>query len=203
MKITDLSIVFVLIFSPIFWVISHNTNSAQEAQYLSDRYKMALQSAVLDAGAVMHQNEKQNDEAGYDSTKFVKADKELALATFTQTMALNMGILNDPAAIRAMFNYIPALVVLDYDGYYIFAIETEMTGKLEESFRQVWSPKSPIHILIQMVTVLISHSMGMCMPMTQVWASGWRVSRKNWPPARKSPCFRMPRRLSRSDEAGS
>ncbi|WP_408892233.1 hypothetical protein [Paenibacillus taichungensis] len=143
MKITDLSIVFVLIFLPIFWVISHNTDNAQEAQYLSNRYKMALQTAVLDAGAVMHQNEKQNDEAGYDSTKFVKADKELALATFTQTMALNMGIQDDPAAIRAMFNYIPAVVVLDYDGYYILANETEVTGNLEDSFRQVWSPKKP------------------------------------------------------------
>ncbi|MGC5772964.1 hypothetical protein [Paenibacillus pabuli] len=143
MKITELSIVFVLIFLPIFWVVSHHTDSAREAQYLSNRYRAALQTAVMDAGAIMHQNEKQNDEAGYDSSKFVKADKELALLTFTQTMALNMGIQDDPAATKAMFNYIPAIVVLDYDGYYILANETELTGKLEGSFRHVWSPKKP------------------------------------------------------------
>lgn len=143
MKITELSIVFVLIFFPLFWIISLHTQDAEEANYLGHRYRSALQTAVMDAGAVMHQNEKQNDEAGYDSTKFVKADKELALLTFTQTMALNMGIQDDPAAIRNMFNYIPAVVILDYDGYYMFSTETEMTGNREDSFRQVWSPKKP------------------------------------------------------------
>ncbi|WP_458122890.1 hypothetical protein [Paenibacillus sp. Z3-2] len=143
MKITELSIVFVLIFFPLFWIISLHTQDAEEAQYLGHRYRAALQTAVMDAGAVMHQNEKQNDEAGYDSTKFVKADKELALLTFTQTLALNMGIQDDPAAIRSMFNYIPALVILDYDGYYMFSTEIEMTGNREHSFRQVWSPKKP------------------------------------------------------------
>ncbi|WP_368028343.1 hypothetical protein [Paenibacillus sp. DCT19] len=90
MKITDFSILFVIIFLPLFWIVSLHTRDAEEAQLLSQKYRSALQTAVLDAGAVMHQNEKQNNEAGYDSTKFVKADKELALLTFTQTMALNM-----------------------------------------------------------------------------------------------------------------
>ncbi|MFS0868409.1 hypothetical protein [Paenibacillus xylanilyticus] len=143
MKITDLSIVFILIFLPFFWIVSRNTQDAEEAQILSQRYRSALQTAVLDAGTVMHQNEKQNNEVGYDSTKFVKADKELALQTFTQTMALNMGIQDDPDAIRALFNYIPAVVVLDYDGFYILAKETEMTGESDDSYRQVWSPKKP------------------------------------------------------------
>ncbi|MEK3823828.1 hypothetical protein [Paenibacillus sp. FSL K6-1558] len=143
MKITELSIVFILIFFPLFYILSFHTQDAQEANELAYRYKTALQTAVMDAGAVMHQNEKQHAEAGYDSAKFVKADKELALTTFTQTMALNMGIQDDKEAIQHMFNYIPAIVVLDYDGYYIFAKETEMTGELENSYRHVWSPKKP------------------------------------------------------------
>ncbi|WP_145410302.1 hypothetical protein [Paenibacillus xylanexedens] len=143
MKITDFSILFVIIFLPLFWIVSLHTRDAEEAQLLSQKYRSALQTAVLDAGAVMHQNEKQNNEAGYDSTKFVKADKELALLTFTQTMALNMGIQDDPAAIRSLFDYIPAIVVLDYDGYYILAKEAEMTGNTELTYKQVWSPKKP------------------------------------------------------------
>lgn len=143
MKITDLSIVFVLIFLPFFWLVSQNTHDADEAQLLNQRYRSALQTAVLDAGNVMHQNEKQNSEAGYDSTKFVKADKELALQTFSQTMALNMGIHDDPKAIQALFDYIPAIVVLDYDGYYILAKEAELTGETNDSYHQVWSPKMP------------------------------------------------------------
>ncbi|MGO4530299.1 hypothetical protein AB4Z30_14555 [Paenibacillus sp. 2TAF8] len=143
MKITELSIVFVLIFFPLFYILTFHTHDAQKASELSYRYQTALQTAVMDAGAVMHQNEKQDAEAGYDSAKFVKADKELALFTFTQTMALNMGIQDDKVAIQHMFDYIPAIVILDYDGYYIFAKESEMTGTMEASFIQVWSPKKP------------------------------------------------------------
>ncbi|WP_434750763.1 hypothetical protein [Paenibacillus amylolyticus] len=143
MKITELSIVFVLIFFPLFYILTFHTHDAQKANELAYRYQTALQTAVMDAGAVMHQNEKQDDEAGYDSAKFVKADKELALSTFTQTMALNMGIQDDQMAIQHMFDYIPAIIILDYDGYYIFAKETEMTGAMEVSLRLVWSPKKP------------------------------------------------------------
>ncbi|CAI6054610.1 hypothetical protein PAECIP112173_01531 [Paenibacillus sp. JJ-100] len=143
MKITELSIVFVLIFFPFFYILTIHSDDAQKANEMAYRYKTALQTAVIDAGAVMHQNEKQYAEAGYDSAKFVKADKELALSTFTQTMALNMGIQDDQTAIQHMFDYIPAIVILDYDGYYIFAKETELTGKIENSYKHVWSPKKP------------------------------------------------------------
>ncbi|GGH48874.1 hypothetical protein GCM10008014_13010 [Paenibacillus silvae] len=143
MKITELGIVFVLIFFPCFYMLTLHTDDAQKANLLATRYQKALQTAVMDAGAVMHQNEKPHAEAAYDSAKFVRADKELALSTFTQTMALNMGIQDDMRAIQHMFDYIPAIVVLDYDGYYIFAKENEMTGDMQQSFRQVWSPKRP------------------------------------------------------------
>lgn len=143
MKITELSIVFVLVFFPFFWIVSQSSRELQEAQILSNRYETALRTAVMDAGSVMHQNEKQSGEAGYGSSKFVNADKDLALETFTQTMALNLGIQDDPPAIRSLFDYIPAIVVLDYDGYYMYANETEMMGESENYFRHVWSPKKP------------------------------------------------------------
>ncbi|WP_366295474.1 hypothetical protein [Paenibacillus sp. AN1007] len=143
MKITELSIVFVLIFFPLFYIFTLRTHDVQKASELAYRYQTALQTAVMDAGAVMHQNEKQHAEAGYESIKFVRADKELALSAFTQTMALNMGIQNDPPAVQHMFDYIPAIVILDYDGYYMYAKETAMTGEIERSFRHVWSAKKP------------------------------------------------------------
>ena len=77
MKITELSIVFVLIFFPFFYILTLHAQDAQEANELAYRYKTALQTAVMDAGSVMHQNEKQDAESGYGSVKFVKADKEL------------------------------------------------------------------------------------------------------------------------------
>lgn len=150
----------------------------------------------------MHQNEKQNDEAGYDSTKFVKADKELALLTFTQTMALNIGIQDDPAAIRNMFNYIPAVVILDYDGYYMLSKETEMTGSREDSFRQVWSPKKPytysdsngnsINFTLDDYVYAFDASAGR-------WIEGFQ---KNWLQAHRFLYFRIPAYLSKLDKAG-
>jgi len=143
MKITDWAIIFVLIVSPFLWVLSLYSADLQEVNRLQTRYTTALRTSVQDAGSVLNRNELQQFETGYGSSKYMRADKELALSVLLQSLAINFGIADDPLALAAFMNYIPSIVVIDYDGYWIYALDEVhgANGELEFAYR--WHPKKP------------------------------------------------------------
>ncbi|MCM3783865.1 hypothetical protein M3231_12855 [Neobacillus mesonae] len=120
MRITDYAILFVLIFFPIFWLGSLSMKDEAEVIILEQKYTQAVQTAVQDASSNMHQNEDPSLESGYASSKSVRVDKDLILQTFMHTISLNFGIEGDQSAQKAFMTYLPALLVIDYDGYYIY-----------------------------------------------------------------------------------
>ncbi|RUT35940.1 hypothetical protein EJP77_02775 [Paenibacillus zeisoli] len=143
MKITDLAVLFVLIVGPFLWVSSVHSQERLEAQRLSSRYTSALRAAVQDGGSQLNDNELQQYEAGYASDKYFRANRDQALDSLLHTLYLNFGIGEDAAAQRTFMNYIPAVVVMDYDGYYIYH-SSEYTGEHNEPLADYrWSVKKP------------------------------------------------------------
>ncbi|WP_433946598.1 hypothetical protein [Paenibacillus sp. SN-8-1] len=143
MKITDLAVLFILIVGPFLWLSSVHSQDRLEAQHLSSRYTAALRTAVQDGGTQLNDNELQMYEAGYASAKYFRANRDKALDTMLHTLYLNFGIGEDASAQRAFMNYIPVVVVLDYDGYYIYQ-SSEYTGEDREPLTDYrWSPKKP------------------------------------------------------------
>ncbi|AZH29785.1 hypothetical protein [Paenibacillus sp. M-152] len=143
MKITDFAVIFVLLFLPFGVVSDLRVQNQREVQQLEMKYTSALRTAVQDAGVVLSQNERQEREAGYGSDKFFRVDKEEALTTFLHTFFLNMGIDGDTAAQRALLDYIPVIVILDYDGYYTFASATYKDAYGQAVIGHKWSEKKP------------------------------------------------------------
>ncbi|MGG4220036.1 hypothetical protein ABEW32_17665 [Paenibacillus jamilae] len=143
MKITDFAVIFILIFLPFGVVSDLRVQNQREVQRLEMKYTSALRTAVQDAGVVLSQNERQEREAGYGSDKFFRVDKEEALTTFLHTLYLNMDIDGDTAAQRALLDYIPVIVVLDYDGYYTFASATYKDMHGQAIIDHKWSEKKP------------------------------------------------------------
>ncbi|GAA0137245.1 hypothetical protein YSY43_40860 [Paenibacillus sp. YSY-4.3] len=144
MKITDWAIIFVLIASPLLWVLHLHTGDLKEAHRLQLRYTSALRTAVQDAAHALNLNERQHFEAGYGSAKYMRTDKEEALSAFIETLSINLGIEDDPYAQSAMMAYIPAIAVIEYDGYSIYALHESIeasTGLPEISHR--WRAKRP------------------------------------------------------------
>ncbi|QDY82854.1 hypothetical protein FQU75_05305 [Paenibacillus polymyxa] len=141
MKITDFAVIFILLFLPFGVVNDIQVQNQREVQQLEMKYTSALRTAVQDAGVVLSQNERQEREAGYGSDKFFRVDKEEALTTFLHTLYLNMGIAGDTAAQRALLDYIPVIVVLDYDGYYTFASATYQDVHGQATIEHKWSVK--------------------------------------------------------------
>ncbi|MCM3039225.1 hypothetical protein M3201_05870 [Paenibacillus motobuensis] len=143
MKITDWAIIFVLIVGPVLWALSLHSMDLQEVNRLQIRYTTSLRTAVQDAGSVLNRNELQQFETGYDSNKYMRADKELALSVLLQSLTINFGIVDDPLAQAAFMKYIPAIVVIDYDGYWIYALDEFSSANGEPRLEHRWHPKKP------------------------------------------------------------
>lgn len=142
MKITDWAIVVVLIVTPLLWIGSLRSEQLHEVSRLQIQYTSALRTAVQDGEVALNINELQYYESGYGSHKFMKVDKEQGLEAMLNTMAINFDIEDDPIARQAMMMYIPAVLVIDYDGYYIYAIhESVKDGIILSQHR--WEPKKP------------------------------------------------------------
>jgi len=143
MKITDLAIIFTAVFFPVFFIMGMRAESLEDVRYVEMKYSAALRTAVQDGGMMLNENETQAKESVYDSLKFMHADKEKALEAFSRTLYMNMGIADDPAAQTALWWYIPVLVVLDYDGYYMYVSQTFSNDKGEELMEHRWTAKIP------------------------------------------------------------
>lgn len=143
MRITDLAILFTALFFPFFLLLSMQAGNITDNAFVETKYSAGLRIAIQDGGEMLNVNESQVHEAGYESIKRFRADKERALDTFSKTMYLNMGIQDDLQAQAALWWYIPAFAVVDYDGYYIYAMQSFKGGEGEETFRHTWSPKIP------------------------------------------------------------
>lgn len=143
MKITDFCLVFIVIFFPVFLIVGYHVQDQRNVRFTELKYVTALRTAVQDAGSMLNVNERQEFESGYGSAKFFKADKELALDTFYHTLYANLGIEEDAAAQQALDRYIPAVVVIDYDGYWVYA-EEEYKGADGMAYaKHLWLPKKP------------------------------------------------------------
>lgn len=143
MKITDLAIVFTALFFPFFMLINMHAQNMTDTTFVEMKYSAGLRTAVQDGGEMLNVNEMQSEEAGYESYKRFRADKERALSTFSKSIYINMGIQEDKQAQSALWWYIPAFVVIDYDGYYIYSMQSYLGPSDEMNYHHTWSPKIP------------------------------------------------------------
>ncbi|MBM6996405.1 hypothetical protein IM700_012180 [Paenibacillus sp. DXFW5] len=138
MKITDWAVIFVLIVAPIFWLNGQRVENLREVNRLETRYTAAMRTAVQDAAVALNRNELQQFESGYGSEKWMRADKEQALAALLRSLYLNFGVADDPVGQHALLGYIPAVVVMDYDGYFLYSADAERNT---DTYAYHWSDK--------------------------------------------------------------
>lgn len=143
MKITDWAIIFVLLASPILWVLQLHTGDLREVHRLQVRYTTALHTAVQDAASALNLNELQQYETGYGSVKYMRTDKDQALSAFIHTLSINLGIEDDYLGQRTLMAYIPAIVIIEYDGYSIYAVDESLDSSGVPEISHRWRPKKP------------------------------------------------------------
>jgi len=143
MKITSFAVVLVLILLFIFVRNHIDLEDNRTNMLLQTRYNRAIDTATQDAAQALITNVSQPLESQYQSAKNVRINKEQAADTFFQTMYMNFNVTHDPTGQYVLNSYIPALVVIGYDGYYMYQFEEYRNARGETEFRHVWSPKKP------------------------------------------------------------
>lgn len=141
MKITNWAIVGVLILLP-FFVIQRIELETQRKTLLTElRYDAALDAAVDDAARALVINADQQQEAQYESAKRIAVNKEEAIDTFYRILYMNFGIAGDAIAQGVLNRYIPAVIIIGYDGFTVYAEDEFVNASGETEMRPVWGPK--------------------------------------------------------------
>ena len=143
MKITNFAILLVLLLLPMLVINNLNVTKLKQAMNEELRYNAALQTAAQDAAKTLTLNVNQTGEAGYVSLRKFSANKEAAVRTFFHTLALNFGVKDDPIGERALQEYVPLLIVVEYDGYSVYAPQEYRNKDSQTELKHVWMPKKP------------------------------------------------------------
>lgn len=138
-----LAIVAALILFPLFKIQEFRIADQKHVLTTEMRYDAAIHAAVDDAAISLMINVEQEQESRYDSLKRVKLNREEGIRSFYRTLYTNFGVAEDSNGQAMLDIFIPAIVMIGYDGYYIYADEEFINEKGETEIRHVWSIKKP------------------------------------------------------------
>ncbi|AOZ91102.1 hypothetical protein [Paenibacillus crassostreae] len=141
--IIKLSIFSVLILLPYFIINNINLEQNRQTLIIELRYNRAIDTATQDAARALLTNSSQRDESQYETLKRVKINKEEAVETFFNSLYLNFGVFNDTAGQGVVDNYVPVVMIVGYDGYYVYSWDEYINASGEKEIKHVWSPKKP------------------------------------------------------------
>jgi len=142
MKITELSIIYMLFIFPLLVYSQWQSEDTNTFAKLNHRYDGALTVAAHDAIDQLRVNANPNFEAGYDSTKYSFVNPEAAFDTFMHTLSLNFGV-KDRISQDVLERYVPVFAVMDYDGALFNVYQTFTNDEGLQEIKRVWLPKIP------------------------------------------------------------
>jgi hypothetical protein len=133
MKITNLSIIFILIASCFIVLLDRKMDNIQVISNKQVMYKQALDNAVDDAVVSLVE---------VDSARNLELNRDSCLQNFYQSLYAGFGILTDNRLQEELKRYIPVILLTDEDGFYINYHEVFQTEEDFQSIQQ-WTEKRP------------------------------------------------------------
>ncbi len=143
MKMIEWALIGALLVLPFFVANRLDTEAQRKTLVTELRYDAALDTAVDDAARALLIHANPQQDVQYESAKSVPVNKEEAMETFQRTLYMNFGIADDPIAQGMLDRYIPAVVVIDYDGFWVYSEEEIRNNSGETELRRVWGTKKP------------------------------------------------------------
>lgn len=132
MKLTDLAILFIIIIFPFYLVLHIRGDSITATTYKKAELNRIIDTALEDAATAI---------ASIDGDRNIKIHREEGINTLIDTMAMNLNGNRDPYFINRLFTYLPAIAVVDYDGYYILSTEVYKDKEDQQYTNPLWKPK--------------------------------------------------------------
>ncbi|THF74389.1 hypothetical protein [Cohnella fermenti] len=143
MKMIEWALIGALLLLPFFVANRLDTEAQRKTLVTELRYDAALDTAVDDAARALLIHANPQQDVQYESAKRVPVNKEEAMETFQRTLYMNFGIADDRIAQGVLDRYIPAVVVIGYDGFWVYGEEEVRSDSGETELRRVWGPKKP------------------------------------------------------------
>lgn len=143
MKWIEWAVVGVLILFPFAQMNQLETELLRKTMLLELRYDAALDAAVDAAAQALILNADEQKESRYESVKRIAMNREAAIEAFYHTLYLNFGIADDPIAQGVLRRYIPAVAIVGYDGFYVYAEEEWIDSGNQTIMGTAWGLKKP------------------------------------------------------------
>ncbi len=132
MKITDIAIIFVIITLPFLLLLrikSENLHSVEYKSILLNKYLDTAVEDATDAMIIRGENDK------------VAISRDKALNVFFDTLYTNLNLADNEISKYTLQGYIPVIVLIDYDGFWIYSMEAYKNDAGEEIGEMIWKPK--------------------------------------------------------------
>ncbi len=116
MKLQNLAIIFIVIFIPLLLVLSYYLDQQRDTLALQAEYDLKLSEATKEGIKAFEINT-----VDWSSTKqdYARNNAKATINTFITSLANNLNI--SGTAREYMLDYIPAVALTMYDGYYVYA----------------------------------------------------------------------------------
>lgn len=118
---------------PLAFLLRIKSDNLENVEYKNLLLNKYLDAAVEDASNAMVVR-------GMDNS--ISISREKALESFFQTLYTNFNITDDMGK-HSLKAYIPVIAIIDYDGYWIYSMETYTNINGEETQEMLWKSKKP------------------------------------------------------------
>lgn len=132
MKITNYIIVFLIFIIPFNLMTYIKLGDMKVVSVRNLELNRILDTSVQDGVASLV-------EVG--DNKRVIINKERAVQAFFNSMYINFDVLDNPTLQRKINGYVPAIVIVDYDGYHVLSQDIYTNSDGYQEVKSVWKPK--------------------------------------------------------------
>lgn len=143
MKIQNLAIIFLVIIIPLVMILSYYLHLQQKTLELQAEYDTKLSEATKEGIKAFEVNTVDwSEKEGRKKTSLNNREEaEAIISAFTTSLANNLNIAG--TAKEYMLNYIPAIAITMYDGYYVYAPSyVPVTAETEEGIQLFYDVSS-------------------------------------------------------------
>lgn len=132
MKITNFIMVFLIFIIPFNLITYIKLGDMKSVSIRNLELNRILDTSVQDGVASLV-------EVG--ENRRVIINKEKGVQAFFNTLYINFDVLDNPVLQRKINGYVPAIVIVDYDGYYVLSQDIYTNSAGYQEVKLVWKPK--------------------------------------------------------------
>lgn len=132
MKITNLVIIFLIIVLPFNLVTYLKSGDMKASSIRNIELNRIIDTAIEDGTSALVEMSTNNK---------IIINKEKAVQTFFNSLYINFDVLGNSVLQRKINGYVPAIVIIDYDGYYVLSQDSYTKSDGYKEIKHVWKPK--------------------------------------------------------------